>query len=131
MNYILPISLASLLLFGAGCGSSPEKKVEKLQKAKAATMEESGYTKCIADVKANQFDLDGCIQKKLQAKGYTDGVNCIMDFDTGTLEFKTDICKNTTRYNAEVDAQNECLLEKPSDPLVLTLEDCLKLLQKK
>ena len=42
-----------------------------------------------------------CVLRKLKQRGYDDGIDCIMNYEDP-------VCKNISRYNAEVDASNEC-----------------------
>lgn len=117
-------SVASLLLgivvlVGAGCTTTPESKVEALQEEKAQNLETSGYNECVAQVEARMAEQEKCITDKLAADGYTDGINCIQDYENPICEF--------ARYNAQVDANNECI-EEFDDPTALTQLDCIQLL---
>jgi len=58
---------------------------------------------------------------KLKEKGYSDGLNCIM-------QYQDSICKNTERYNAEVYAGNDCI-PITSSSTNLSMIDCVKLLE--
>jgi membrane protease YdiL (CAAX protease family)/uncharacterized protein YjbI with pentapeptide repeats len=42
-----------------------------------------------------------CVVRRLKAQGYNDRVDCIVNY-------QNPICQNISRYNAEVDANNEC-----------------------
>lgn len=42
-----------------------------------------------------------CVLRKLRARGYNDRVDCIMNY-------RNPVCADISRYNAEVDACNEC-----------------------
>ena len=70
----------------------------------------SEYTKCI---EASQDR--SCEIAILEKDGYVDGVDCIMDSDNPICDFD--------RYNAEVDASNECFGNKPN------LIDCAELIK--
>jgi hypothetical protein len=64
-----------------------------------------------------------CTVAKLAEKGYTDGIDCIADYNNP-------ICKDTARYNAEVYGGNDCIpIAQKVTPL--TMVDCLKLLENK
>lgn len=112
--------LGTTLLVGAGCTSpTPEDKVEALQADKAENLETSGYNECVIQVDARIDARKQCISDKLVAGGYTDGIDCIQDYENPICEF--------ARYNAQVDANNECN-EQFNDPTALTQLDCLELL---
>ncbi len=108
------------LLVGAGCATSPEQRVEKLQNEKAELRETSGYNECMVKVEAQLAAHDACIVAKLVADGYTDGIDCISEYGNPP-------CDDTTRYNAQVEANNECIVEL-EDPKALTTIDCMNLL---
>jgi hypothetical protein len=102
--------LLSILLL-TGC-SNPTKKVgdnidtfEDLKKAKEAGEPISEFDKCVKEAEAdsNEYDnyMSTCIGGKLKAKGYEDGIDCIQNFTNP-------ICEDISRYNAEIDASNEC-----------------------
>lgn len=112
---LLPI----FILVGAGCTTTPESKVEALQEEKAQNLETSGYNECVAQVEARMAEQEKCITDKLAADGYVDGVDCIQDYENPICEF--------ARYNAQVDANNECI-EEFDDPTALTQLDCIQLL---
>lgn len=103
-------------------GKTPTQKVEDLKKDVVKQQESSGYNECIKQVKDQEDQSKKCISDKLVAKGYTDGLDCIQDYTNPT-------CKETARYNAEVDASNECNAAPTTSPR-LTEFDCMKLLQK-
>lgn len=48
------------------------------------------------------YEYDSCALNKLNAKGYEDGINCIQNYNYS-------LCTDISRYNAEVDAKNECM----------------------
>lgn len=91
---------------------------DELKQAKAQGGSE--YDKCLKEIEANEEAQQTCIKEKLEAKGYTDGIDCIMEFDNP-------VCEPIERYNAEVDASNECMDENPSE---LSIIDCSKLMGK-
>jgi len=112
--------MVSVMLVGAGCVSTtPEDKVEALQADKAEYMETSGYNECMVQLDARIAAQKQCATDKLTSNGYTDGIDCIQEYENPICEF--------ARYNAQVDANNECL-EEFSDPTALTMIDCLELL---
>ena len=131
---IVAFTFASVL---SGC--SAENKVEKLQQEKEAKLESSGYNACIAKIEEREKAQEQCKTDKLAEAGYTDGVDCIecggyydIDFSTGEKTYyegyeQCTIC-DTARYNAQVNANNECL-EEFKDPSALTQFDCAELLQ--
>jgi len=71
----------------------------------------SEYTKC---VEASQDR--SCEIEILEEQGYVDGIDCIQDYENP-------ICESIERYNAEVDASNECFGTKPN------MVDCMELLK--
>lgn len=95
--------------------------LEELREAKP----NSEYVKCLEEVEANNQKEVDCIQNKLKAKGYTDGVDCIQDFEDPICDSNTD--KGYDRYNAQVDASNECM---DSNSAALNEFDCIKLIGK-
>lgn len=120
IKYALGVVVLPLILLGAGCSPSPEQKVQDLQDDRAELMETSGYNECIKQVDAELAKHDACIVAKLTADGYTDGIDCI-------AEYGNPPCNDTTRYNAQVDANNECI-EELEDPNALTKIDCMDLM---
>ncbi len=121
------IAIVALLLIGGGIyllkSKSPAQKVEDLKTDVAKQQESSGYNECLKQIEEQDARLKKCSDDKLVAKGYTDGIDCIQDFTNP-------ICKVTARYNAEVDADNECDAAPSTSPR-LTQVDCMKLLEKK
>lgn len=125
----LIILLAAVLAFAGGAfylirGQTPTQKVEDLKANITNQRESSGYNECLKQVKEQEAQEKKCVTDKLVTKGYTDGIDCIQDYTNET-------CKNTTRYNAEVEASNECGAVAPSASPKLTEFDCAKLLQEK
>ncbi len=118
---VIVFALGAVVVYFAR-GKTPAQKVEDLKKGVVKQQESSGYNDCLTQVKNQEAQLKKCISDKLIAKGYTDGLDCIQDFNNPT-------CKDTTRYNAEVNASNECNAA-PSNSPRLTELDCMKLLQK-
>lgn len=102
--------------------NTPEKKVEQLEKKVNDAKETSGYNACVAKLDEREKAQKDCTTAKLAEAGYKDGVNCIEDYDKNPT-----LCKDTTRYNAEVNGGNDCI--PISNKITsLTLADCLKLL---
>lgn len=97
--------------------SNPET-LEELKDAKASGSSE--YDKCLEEVNANEQAELKCIQDKLVAEGYTDGLDCIQEYDNP-------ICEDIERYNAEIDASKECMEQFSSS---LTILDCANLMGK-
>lgn len=56
------------------------------------------------NVEKSKIERKQCIDSKLQLSGYSDGIDCIQESQNG-------ICKSIERYNAEVNASNNCLKE--------------------
>ncbi|MFQ5975708.1 MAG: hypothetical protein ACE5J5_05290, partial [Candidatus Hydrothermarchaeales archaeon] len=92
--------------------------LEELKEAKITNPSE--YDKCLKEIEENEKKFEACIREKVEQKGYTDGIDCIQDF-------QNPVCASTERYNAEVYANNDCLEQK--DPNELNLFDCLRLVQ--
>ena len=92
--------------------------LDELKKAK--DMGKSEYDNCLKEVETNEALELKCVVDKLKSKGYTDGINCIENFDNP-------ICEPIKRYNAEVDATNECMEMYKGG---LTIIDCTKLIGK-
>lgn len=116
----------ALILIGAGGyllkAKTPTQKVEDLKTDIVKQQESSGYNECLNQMKEQEAQLQKCSTDKLEAKGYKDGLDCIQ-------EYTNPICKDTARYNAEVDADNECDAVPSISPR-LTQIDCMKLLEK-
>lgn len=72
-----------------------------MEERNKALQESSGYNECMRQVKADEQKLDDCIKGKLTAAGYTDGLDCIQ-------EYENPICKDRERYNTQVHAHNDC-----------------------
>lgn len=121
------MTIVALLLIGGGFyllkPKSPAEKVEDLRADVAKQQESSGYNECLKQIEEQEAQLKKCSTDKLVAKGYTDGVDCIQDYTNP-------VCKETARYNAEVNADNECDAAPATSPR-LTQIDCMKLLEKK
>lgn len=111
-----------LILIGAGCMNSTASKVDDLEREKTEKMESSGYNDCVARIEARTAAHDQCVKDKIVAAGYTDGLNCIGSYENP-------ICQDTTRYNTEVNASNDCNKETDTPTTNLTLMDCIKLLE--
>ena len=121
------MTIVALLLIGGGFyllkPKSPAEKVEDLRTGVAKQQESSGYNECLKQIEEQEAQLKKCSNDKLVVKGYTDGIDCIQDYTNP-------VCKETARYNAEVDADNECGAAPTTSPR-LTQIDCMKLLEKK
>ncbi len=121
-----PVVIATLLIACAAPScqkpeSSPQQKVEQLKAEKAAKLDSSGYNLCVKQIKDEQERRERCVIEKLQASGYKDGTDCM-------LNPFAEPCKNIERYNAEVRADNDCAKEHPAPKL--SVIDCAKLLEK-
>ena len=71
----------------------------------------SEYTKCIEAAQDRSCEI-----AILERQGYDDGIDCIMDYD------RYSVCDDIDRYNAGVDASNDCLGTKPN------IIDCMELI---
>jgi|GEM_PF-3529157 len=100
-------------------GTTPEQKVEKLERKIEQKEEASGYNACVEKIEENQIKHDKCIVDKIIISGYNDNIDCIGDF-------QNPIC-DTPRYNAEVDASNEC--RQIYDEINIDIFDCMILLE--
>jgi len=126
----LIILVVTILVLGAGAlffvtgkmNKTPTQKVEDLKTDVVQQQENSGYNECLKQVKEQEAKVRKCTDDKLTAKGYTDGLDCIQDYTNP-------ICKDSARYNAEVNSGNECNAA-PSTSQKLYETDCMKLLQK-
>lgn len=115
---VFVIVVTSLLV--AACSTSPEAKVRQMEEKAEALKESSGYNECMRKVGADNLKLEQCYKAKLEAAGYTDGIDCIQNFETPP-------CTNRERYNAEVEAHNTCPDEVEYET-ELTEFDCAQLL---
>ena len=122
-SVIILIVLVAVII-GAGfinkTYNSPDKKVERLEQQLENEEETSGYNACIAKVKEERQKHTDCVNRKLEEQGYTDGIDCIMNYENP-------IC-NTVRYNAQIYAGNDCAVELDMEQLAITELDCAKLL---
>ncbi|KKR05297.1 MAG: hypothetical protein UT33_C0011G0006 [Candidatus Peregrinibacteria bacterium GW2011_GWC2_39_14] len=135
---LLPLLIFILLFVLAGC--SNVNKVENLQKEKELKLEKSGYNECAKKVKDREITKEQCKINKLTVVGYNDGINCIecggysnFDATTGKKFYSKghefcSVCNDVKRYNAEVNAVNDCM-KGFDDPSALTIFDCKKLLE--
>ena len=116
------IVLGGVAIYATTKSNTPAKKVEQLEKKLNDAKETSGYNACVAKLDEREKAQKDCTTAKLAEAGYKDGVNCIEDYDKNPT-----LCKDTTRYNAQVNAGNDCI--PISDKITsLTLADCIKLL---
>lgn len=101
--------------------NSPENKVNELEQSIDTQKETSGYNACMKKVEEKMKKQEDCTAEKIKEKGYNDGLDCIAQYDNS-------ICKDTDRYNAQVNASNDCI---PISDQVTNLSnvDCLKLLE--
>jgi len=124
---VIILTIAGILILGGLTfytkASSPSQKVEVLKKEMVKNQENSGYNECIRQVKEQEDALNKCIVDKVVAKGYSDGLDCVQEYTNPN-------CKDTTRYNAQVNATNECNVVEPSASPRLSQFDCINLLQK-
>lgn len=114
--------LISLMMLLTGCSNATTNKVNNLEKEKEIKLEKSGYNACVKKVEESKKAEELCIISKLKDAGYADGVNCIEKYDTEP------ICAETNRYNAQVNADNECAAQF-NMPSALNMADCYKLIQ--
>ena len=111
-------------------GEKIEDKIntfEDLKKAKESGEPVSEVDKCMKEAEAGMKKYDeyttNCVNEKLKEKGYVDGVDCIQDFTNS-------ICEDTTRYNAQVNADNECMDNMPDGiKNRITIMDCTALMK--
>ena len=80
---------------------------DQMMEAKEEGKAVSEFDLCGIEAKKYSAFKAECKGGKLAAKGYTDGVDCIMKTMTGTPE-EQELCGDSARYNAEVQATNEC-----------------------
>lgn len=83
-------------------------------------MESSGYNECMKQVDQREIDWKQCIKDKLSDAGYEDTIECLADYTNP-------ICEDLERYDAEVNAHNDCI-GILKDSSALTSMDCLELL---
>lgn len=102
--------------------NTPESKVAKLEKTLADRKEKSGFNACMDKVNAKIKAEEECLTAKLVEQGYSDGIDCIQNFNDP-------VCEETARYNAEVDASNECSEQFKGG--ALNMFDCMELLNEK
>jgi hypothetical protein len=105
------------------------KTVDDIKKVKEEGNYVSEYDKCIAQVEIdyNKYEtyLEECIQNKLISLGYLDGIDCIQNYDDP-------ICESVERYNAQVDADNDCMNEDNLPKEIknrITIMDCYVLIK--
>jgi hypothetical protein len=143
-GFVLLCIFSGLLV---GCGSDNStpssndvadvQTFDQMMQAKEDGKAVSEFDLCTTEAKKytaweEQFKAD-CEGDKLVAKGYTDGVDCIEKRVTGTPEEQR-LC-DTPRYNAEVQATNECRKLKneadlPSGIKKVNPFDCMALMGK-
>lgn len=59
------------------------------------------YEDCLADAEADEQEFQQCYMDGLVDLGHTDGIDCFEDE-------ANPVCEDIDRYNAGVDAYNEC-----------------------
>lgn len=91
-----------------------------MEEKNAALEESSGYNECMRKIDADYKKLDDCIQLKLKEAGYTDGIDCIANYNEAP-------CKDTTRYNKQIDAKNVCADEVTFETNLGQI-DCMQML---
>jgi hypothetical protein len=64
-------------------------------------VDEAGFNECIRKVEERQDKENACVKGKLEAKSYTDGLDCAQ-------ENENPVCQAGDRYNAQIEAENEC-----------------------
>jgi|SRR3989344_3305304 len=103
---------------------------DDLKKAKAAGKPVSEFDKCMieaqADAKKWEEYISACTDNKLFWQGYKDGIKCVGSGQYGV----NPLCDNTNRYNAEVNAYNQCMDNQPEDiKNRITIMDCTVLMK--
>lgn len=114
------VLMTAAILGLAACAQTPEQKANNLIDGKAIGV--SGYSECMKRVEKNDARIAQCVYARLAAQGYTDRIDCI-------IEYKEPTCANQLRYNAEVDASNACN-EELNTATWPTAIDCMDLLNK-
>ncbi len=109
--------------------------LDELKQAKSEGKSE--FDKCMSEIDENDKKIRDCTLEKLKEKGYTDGVDCIMEFDNpvcGDAEYEICIRKKleekgyidevdcifdftnpictADRYNAQINSENDCSSKK-------------------
>lgn len=118
MSKIATATAALLML--AGCAQSPAERVDSLERERANEREASGHNECQRRVDANDARFEQCLRAKLATAGYTDAVDCLIDYQNS-------ICTDK-RYSAQVHANNACITELGTDTWPTRI-DCMQLLQ--
>jgi hypothetical protein len=105
------------------------KTVDDIKKVKEEGNYVSEFDKCIAQVEIdyNKYEkyLEECVQTKLISLGYSDGIDCIQDYNNP-------ICESIDRYNAQVDADNDCMSDENLPKEIknrITMMDCYVLIE--
>lgn len=130
---ILSLTLFLVLIFFLTACTSKSNEPQTLEELKEKKLTNpSEYDKCLNEVKMTQEKtektLQDCISNKLEKKGYKDNFDCIMEY------FDNPVCQDLDRYNAGIDASNECedlMSQNTSDNQnALTEIDCVELIGK-
>ena len=129
---IFLLIIVFLGVFLAGCSNKQPSKIEDsiqtfddLKKVKESGQPVSELDKCIKEAqlvteKYDNYTRD-CERQEVMAKGYNDTIDCIQEFNSPE-------CQNTDRYNAQVDAGNECMTNLPLEiKKGITITDCATL----
>ena len=111
---VIIVIVIAIILFAFKMINKPSGEINTFEKLKAeGSPQYTEYNKCMNAIK-------DCIANKLKVEGYTDGVDCMQNPENTICNSDTDT--GFKRYNAEVDASNNCTDELKFDEM-----DCLKL----
>jgi c-di-AMP phosphodiesterase-like protein len=130
--FVFVVMAGLLFLFTQQTKQSPTQKVEKLEGEIEQLREESGYNECITKIEENEKKYELCVSEELNNQGYgddqeyNDGIDCITE-PTNIACDDDRYWAEVERYNAEVDAENNCLYIL--DEINLTIFDCESLLE--
>lgn len=102
------------------CTASPQNKVRQVEEANKALQESSGYNECMRKVKEDEGMTKQCVADKLKADGFTDGIDCIAEYNAAP-------CEIDGRYKSQVTAYEFCQDESKTRTQ-LTEGDCTGLL---
>lgn len=112
----------------ANKNGTPQERVAALKQEKEKWAEESGYNECVRQAEEDQAARVKRIRDKLKAAGYTDNIDCMKNYELPLCSSKTK--EGFARYNAEVKANNETVVEFKNSK-VLSESECAELLNKK
>lgn len=126
----LLIAVSGGVLFTTKKAPSPEQKIEQIKEQKNDALDQTGYLKCIEEVNESRAKREAgrkqCISDSLVQAGFSDNLDCVV---TAISDPTNIICKDTTRYNAQVNADNKCNAEFAMKAEDLSEYDCQKLLK--